>query len=343
MNSDDRITDLEAKVAQYCDLEVKVEQSSRRGMLKLAGAAAAGTIVSSLAFARPAAATTDEALVTGHINHATQQTEIAYGGAINTTTGPGFSGSTAILKVDATGSPSATTLAIDARSNGVAMSANGVGGGVMATSGDGPGTYGFRAVGGNYSLISQFTGKANLFLSGLGKTPPLQRVDDHLVGEIDNVGGDLWMCVVAGVPGTWRKITGSSVAGAFHPISPSRVYDSRSPAPTPGALSQGTNRLVSVADKRDLNTGAVTTANVVPVGATAISVNLTVTGTGGGGYLAVNEGGNNTISASAINWTNPESSIANSIIVPINTTRQVSVICGQGSTHFILDVSGYYL
>jgi hypothetical protein len=366
MNSDDRIAELEAKVAQFDAVEARVQeltrlllqqtgqpaptvevehiqQSSRRGMLKLAGAAAVGTVVSTVAFGRPAAATTDEALVTGHINHETQQTEIRYGGAINTSVGPSFTGSTSMLKVDATASPSGTTVAVEARSNGIAMVANGVGGGVSAASGDGPGTYGFRSVGGNYSLISQATGKANLFLSGLGKTPPSQRVDDHLVGEVENVSGDLWMCVVAGTPGTWRKITGTAVAGAFHAISPSRVYDSRLPAPSPGALTQGANRLVSIADKRDLDTGAVTTANVVPAGATAISVNLTVTGTSGGGYLAVNEGGNNTIAASAINWTDSGLLIANSIIVPVNASRQVSVICGQGSTHFILDVSGYYL
>lgn len=366
MNSDDRIAELEAKVAQFDAVEARVEeltrflqqqtsqptptvevehipQSSRRGMLKLAGAAAVGTVVSTVAFGRPAAATTDEALVTGHINHETQQTEIRYGGAINTSKGPSFTGSISMLKVDATASPSDTTVAVEARGNGVAMLAVGLGGGVSAASGDGPGTYGFRSVGGDFSLISLATGKANLFLGGTGKTPPLQRVDDHQTGEIESVSGDLWMCVANGSPGTWRKITGTAVAGAFHAVSPSRVYDSRLPAPSPGVLAQGANRLVSVADKRDLDTGAVTTANVVPAGATAISVNLTVTGTSGGGYLAVNEGGNNTIAASAINWTAAGLAIANSIIVPINAARQVSVICGQGSTHFILDVSGYYL
>ena len=101
---------------------------------------------------------------------------------------------------------------------------------------------------------------------------------------------------------------------------------------------------MSVADKRDLSTGAVVTANVVPGGATAISVNVTVTGTVGTGFLAVNDGGNTVIAASAINWFGPDQSAANSIIVPVNSARQVTVIAGGGgSTHFILDVSGYYL
>ena len=109
-------------------------------------------------------------------------------------------------------------------------------------------------------------------------------------------------------------------------------------------LATGSGRLVSVADKRDLTTGAVVTANVVPVGATAISVNVTVTGTVGTGFLAVNAGGNTVIAASAINWFGPDQNLANGIIVPVSAARQVTVIAGGGgSTHFVLDVSGYFL
>jgi hypothetical protein len=152
------------------------------------------------------------------------------------------------------------------------------------------------------------------------------------------------MCVVSGTPGTWRKLTGPAVAGGFHAISPSRVYDSRSAAPAPGLLANGANRLISVADKRDLTTGAVVTANVVPAGATAIFVNLTVVDTVGSGFLAVNEGGNTTVAASAINWSGPGQILANGLAVPLDASRQVTVIGGGGgSTNFILDVGGYYL
>lgn len=57
----------------------------------------------------------------------------------------------------------------------------------------------------------------------------------------------------------------------------------------------------------------------------------------------MNEGGNSTSSASAINWTASGATVANGLIVPVNASRQVTVICGGGSAHFILDVSGYFL
>jgi hypothetical protein len=363
MEFEQRIAELEAKVEQLTGLlqqrelldntpavatrvavpgagepeVVQPQHSSRRGMLRLAGAAAAGVVVSTVASARPAAATTDENVVTGHINHATQQTRLIYGGAINTTKGPDLTSGTPMLDVNASLSPGADKIAIQATGTTPIQ--------VIAS-----GTAGVQSLGGEFSLASYLTSKANIFLSPNNdfifagpKTLPRLRTDSHLVGEIDNVAGDLWMCVEAGTPGTWRKITGPAAAGAFHAISPARVYDSRSAAPTPGQLGSGANRLVSVADQRNLNTGAVATANVVPVGASAVSVNVTIANTVDGGYLAVNPGGNTVVSASAINWTASGQAAANSIIVPINAARQVTVICGGGSTDFILDVSGYFL
>jgi hypothetical protein len=111
-------------------------------------------------------------------------------------------------------------------------------------------------------------------------------------------------------------------------------------------LANGANRTVDIFNKRNITTGAIVTADVVPVGATAIAVNVTLDNTVGSGFLAVNEGGNTVVSASAINWSAPDQTLANGIIVPINATRQVTVIAGGNTvaaTDFILDVSGYFL
>ena len=52
-------------------------------------------------------------------------------------------------------------------------------------------------------------------------------------------------------------------------------------------MSSGGNRLVSVASGRTLDTGAVNSPDVVPVGATAIACNVTVDRTQNQGFLAV--------------------------------------------------------
>ncbi len=141
--------------------------------------------------------------------------------------------------------------------------------------------------------------------------------------------------------------TGS--AGDFHVISPVRVYDSRLAVPTPnGKLSTGQNRVVSIKDARNEVTGVVTTADVVPVGAKAIVANLTVTLTEGelGGFLSVVPGDATALSGSSINWSGPDENVANGLTVKIAADRTVKVFCGgvpTPRTHFVIDVSGYWM
>ena len=89
--------------------------------------------------------------------------------------------------------------------------------------------------------------------------------------------------------GPARSTASVGGAGTLHVIAPVRVYDSRLPTPTQGKLATGEHRIVSVADARNEVTGLVTTADIVPDGATAVVANLTVTETEGnlGGFLSV--------------------------------------------------------
>jgi hypothetical protein len=133
----------------------------------------------------------------------------------------------------------------------------------------------------------------------------------------------------------------------FVPITPARVYDSRlNMAPDAnGAIATGSNRTVSVADARDVTTGAITGA-LVPATAKALAYTLTVAGTVASGFLAVNPGGVTTVSASTINWSAAGSAFANTGVVRIDSSRTVTVVAGgpaTSSTHFIIDVVGYYL
>lgn len=134
----------------------------------------------------------------------------------------------------------------------------------------------------------------------------------------------------------------------FFPITPVRVYDSRwTPAPTGvtvGSLASGASRVIAVANGRALSGGAITAADVVPAGATAVTYNLTaVSAAATGGFLAITPGDATSFAASAINWSGA-GAIANGGVVPVDGTRQVKVWAGGGGTADVLvDITGYYL
>lgn len=174
----------------------------------------------------------------------------------------------------------------------------------------------------------------------------------HVAGEVyvDN-DGTLWFTVPA--PTTtdadavrFVKLAGSPTSGSFHAIDPQRSYDSRQPAYTVrGQLAPNTNRVISVADGHDTNGGAVTLADVVPVGATAVQINVTAANMTAPNFLSVTAGDKTSTNTSLLNWSPGDIQIANSITVPIDADRQIRVYCGNqtGSTDVIIDVFGYYL
>ena len=128
----------------------------------------------------------------------------------------------------------------------------------------------------------------------------------------------------------------------FHPLTPFRAYDSRWTG-AGGPLLANTSRTVSVKDAHNTDTGAVTTADVVPASARAVGYNLTITGTAGFGFLAITPGDDVTFGASAINWSSTGQDLANGGNVGVNAAREVKVFAGfTGSTQFIVDVNGYY-
>lgn len=319
-------TEVEELRRRVAELEGR---SSRRHMLRLAGAAVVGGVAASAVGAQPAAATTG-AMQFGAPNNA----------GVDATSLTANVATAAFLVSNA----SVNGISVGVRGN-ASGDGTGVRGSVSSATAQAYGVWGQIDGGLGYPLVAE-GGTAQLFLlpnAGSGMPDSGQ----HWKGEVvANLGG-FYGCVAGTgtTVGTWRTLAAVDSAGAFFPISPARVYDSRKAAPTPGILSTGANRLVSVADKRDTNTGAITVSNVVPAGATAIAFNLTVVNTvGTNGFLAVNEGGNTTVAASLINWSSASLTTANSTVVKINSSRQVTVICGGTSTscHFIIDVLGYY-
>lgn len=195
-----------------------------------------------------------------------------------------------------------------------------------------------------YGVVAQ-GGLSALYLLGFQVGPP-QRGAAGFVGMVDtDSSGGLWHCVANGTPGTWRQLSGPDTAGAFHPITPTRVYDSRTAAPAPGRLAAGETRTVSVADGRDLATGAVSVTGLVPAGATAITCNVTVVGTAGAGFVTLNPGGTTAVTAATVNWSAAGQILNNGVVAKIAADRTVTLVAGGSggaSTDVVVDVTGYF-
>ncbi len=172
-----------------------------------------------------------------------------------------------------------------------------------------------------------------------------------IIGTEATVLADRQYSVEANVEGTGatQKLYGVRIGytggpSVFTPISPVRAYDSRMTAyPVNGVLARNSSRVISIKDGHDA-IGAVNLVDAVPAGATAVTYNLTATGTTGPNFLAVTPGDATTFTASAINFGTGES-VANGGVIKLDASRQVKVWCGDqtGSTHVIIDITGYYL
>jgi hypothetical protein len=182
-------------------------------------------------------------------------------------------------------------------------------------------------------------GRANLLLNP-GASNPKSDTYAHRRGAVrSDGGGNLWFCTTSGTPGTWRKLAGPASSGALHAIDPARVYDSRF---ADGPLGSGFNRQVSTANAIDALTGDLRLANVVPSGATAVFFNLTITQTTGSGFVFVAPGDATVINGSTINWFASATTAANASLSTLDDSRTLKAfVAGGGTTHFIIDITGY--
>ena len=127
-------------------------------------------------------------------------------------------------------------------------------------------------------------------------------------------------------------------SGAFVPLRPTRVYDTRTNGA--GAIAAGQTRSISV----------LGSPVVVPAGASAVAYNVTVTGTVSSfGYLSIYPADLASSAfdhGSAINWDRAGATLANASQVALAPTGEVKVTCGgaaTAATDVLLDVLGYYL
>ena len=194
--------------------------------------------------------------------------------------------------------------------------------------------------GSSYDLQADRSGKV-----GITKASTITATATGTVGTIArDADGDLWYCSATN---RWEQLSGvvaPATPPQFTPIAPIRAYDSRIAAiPQSGAFTATSSKVISVKDGRDQFTGAVTTPNAIPAGATAVAFNVTATNTTAGSFLAVVPGNVTESAVSSLNWVAPGTSIANAGIVGLDGSRQVRIIAGPvGAFDAIIDITGYF-
>ena len=336
------------------DIEITDAGPSRRTWLKTVALGAAGATAGALAFGKDASAADDGPLTLGNsaaavtANTSSTPTTLVYGGP-EITEGPSVLGvSDAIPATDAPFPANVGGYGNDLVAHGVhGSTANPDGYGVIAANLTTTASTGTQAAPKGLAVASMHGSQIQfLRLAGAVSGPT---TGTHVPGELyADLDGTLWFAVPATPGGTgvrWVKLAGTTTSGAYHSITPSRAYDSRKTAySVNGPLAPNSSRVVSLADSHTTE-GVLITANVVPVGATAAEVNITVSSPTNKNFLAVAAGNAASTPTSLLNWDLGVTQIANSITVPLDASRQIKVFCGDqaGSTDFIVDVFGFYL
>jgi hypothetical protein len=146
-----------------------------------------------------------------------------------------------------------------------------------------------------------------------------------------------------GQPGSTNKFCGMRVTyelpsqGTYTPITPCRVLDTRGispPNPPYGAPS-----LTGGAARNFQITGSCT----VPSGAVAVSGNVSVTNTGGAGYVAIWKQGEAWPGNATVNYSAAAQTVGNSALIPLSATGQIAAQAfNTGTTDLIIDVTGWY-
>lgn len=193
--------------------------------------------------------------------------------------------------------------------------------------GPGAGIGGVSAMGYGGEFVG---GRASVRLIPTEDVPVGPPTDDgHLRGELFVDGsGDLWYNVSDGA-----NFVRLNTSGSVMLTDPQRAYDSRAGAPPSsgpkGIFAAGETRVIDLTEATDL-----------PAGAPAI-VNLTVAGTGAWGYLTLFNGDSTARpETSAINWSQPDTAVANSLTVATGASGTIQVYASD-TTHVIVDVLGF--
>jgi hypothetical protein len=140
---------------------------------------------------------------------------------------------------------------------------------------------------------------------------------------------------IVGAVSTSPQFTVAPAPGSYVPITPTRILDTRNGTGLSGTFSNHVARTLQV-------TGG---SSGVPLNATAITGNLTVTAQTSGGYLYAGPIAMNNPTSSTLNFPVGDDR-ANAIVVGLTGGGALSITyvgsASVSSTHVILDVTGYF-
>lgn len=157
--------------------------------------------------------------------------------------------------------------------------------------------------------------------------------------------------VIVDLEGYFIPTTSTSSAGQYVPINPIRVCDTRGTNGTSTVANQCNN---GSSISNPIQPNSALTLNVagsgsggsldgIPAGVSAVVLNVTATDTTQpGGFFTVYPSNISTPNASNLNF-HQGMSVANRVIVPVDSNGDISVYNFSGTTDAIVDVNGYFL
>jgi hypothetical protein len=155
-------------------------------------------------------------------------------------------------------------------------------------------------------------------------------------GQVSLFNGGGSTDLIADVAGYYGDGSGAVAGSTFVPESPHRLLDTRSGpshvGPIVGPIQGGTVNNLPIAG---VNGG------VVPTGAAAVVLNVTVTSPTAGSYLTVYPQGASRPTASNLNFTAGQT-IPNLVVVQLGDNGGVSFFNAGGSVQVIVDLEGYF-
>lgn len=155
------------------------------------------------------------------------------------------------------------------------------------------------------------------------------------VGSFVVAGGHVHYCYKANAganPAQWVKLSGAPIILD----TGYRAYDSRA-GRAPTTVTKGRFTAGMTRANVDLKVGS---GGKLPSGISAVLINLAVTETSSSGYFTVYKNGTARPGTSSINWSAPDSNLANTTIVPVDASSRIALYC-VGAAHCLIDVIGY--